>query len=418
MPEYVVDPIAEVYRFTSVHPTFHALFKPCYEHLFNGSGYLCAWQRHYIALMAATRHRCLILMDYHTVMFRRCGGDEDWLAGITSADARFQSLDVFNRFMAHQPWMLNAAQIHGIVGKGTPDAVKTFALHELNEACLVLAQTHVFCSFICALGIERRGDLAPAELDFLNCDDIDYLRSKEEDNEMDEDSMGELESLVRRMMELETQANEQKEKEKFSNVDCAAGGESPERPAEEEDMGMPVYSRDPRFSYQDFQDRPDRGIRPFRIDEFSWDHAYNLISDLNPDSAYLFDNCFRHIQRLTYRFMGQHSLKIDTSRYREAVWNYIQGLYGIRYDDYDYSRVNVLIDKATKSFIKTAACFPHKLTTELAHVMSCFKTSEKIHVVIIVMEARLQAILLHFTRALCNYNAQMLAKNGYKRPLD
>lgn len=31
---------------------------------------------------------------------------------------------------------------------------------------------------------------------------------------------------------------------------------------------------------------------------------------------------------------------VDTSKFRRAIWNYIQCIYGIRHDDYDYGEVN------------------------------------------------------------------------------
>ena len=47
---------------------------------------------------------------------------------------------------------------------------------------------------------------------------------------------------------------------------------------------------------------------------------------------------FNLTQQLTYQTMGEHE-GVDTSAYRMAIWNYIQALFGIRHDDYDYAQV-------------------------------------------------------------------------------
>lgn len=76
--------------------------------------------------------------------------------------------------------------------------------------------------------------------------------------------------------------------------------------------------------------------------------------------------------------MGDHN-DVDTSKYRTAVWNYIQSLYGIRHDDYDYSEVNRLLSRQMKIFVKTVGCYPERTTDTLrASVMVDFQRSEKV----------------------------------------
>ena len=53
----------------------------------------------------------------------------------------------------------------------------------------------------------------------------------------------------------------------------------------------------------------------------------------------LLDQKFRAAYNLTYFTMGGIK-NVDTSKFRRAIWNYIQCIYGIRHDDYDYGEVN------------------------------------------------------------------------------
>lgn len=70
---------------------------------------------------------------------------------------------------------------------------------------------------------------------------------------------------------------------------------------------------------------------------------------------------------------------VDTSLYRRAIWNYIQCIYGIRHDDYDYREVNLLLDRDLKTYIKVACCFPSRTANkDCDKVMPDFRRSEKV----------------------------------------
>ena len=113
--------------------------------------------------------------------------------------------------------------------------------------------------------------------------------------------------------------------------------------------------------------------------------------------------------------MGDNE-NVDTTSFRQAVWNYIHCIYGIRQDDYDYryrailylttlplmtsslyicalyslfmqlyiyiifySEVNQLLEKPLKSYIKTVTCYPERITKKDYDSFMCeFKHSEKV----------------------------------------
>uniref|UniRef100_A0A672NQR1 Sestrin-3-like n=1 Tax=Sinocyclocheilus grahami TaxID=75366 RepID=A0A672NQR1_SINGR len=105
---------------------------------------------------------------------------------------------------------------------------------------------------------------------------------------------------------------------------------------------------------------------------------------------------------------------------KRAIWNYIHCIYGIRYpgkkqsnyidtfalryDDYDYGEVNRLLERGLKLYIKAVACYPDSSKTPLCPLSwASVKASEKVHVNLLVMEARLQAELLYALRAITQY---------------
>lgn len=97
-------------------------------------------------------------------------------------------------------------------------------------------------------------------------------------------------------------------------------------------------------------------------------------------------------------------LNVDTSMFRRAVWNYIHCLFGIRHDDYDYREVNELLDRNLKQYIKAVCCYPERVSKQhYDSVMREFKYSEKVHVTLMILEARMQAELLYALRALMRH---------------
>lgn len=120
-------------------------------------------------------------------------------------------------------------------------------------------------------------------------------------------------------------------------------------------------------------------IPTFRVQDYSWDdHAYSLISRLYCDVGNLLDDKFRLMYGLTYNTLGGRK-DVDTSRFRTAIWNYVQCLVGIRHDDYDYGEVNQVLERSLKAYIKMAFCYPERLTPSDYHsVLKEFHHSEKV----------------------------------------
>jgi sestrin len=80
------------------------------------------------------------------------------------------------------------------------------------------------------------------------------------------------------------------------------------------------------------------------MQDFNWsNHAFMTVGQLYDDVASrLLDDKFRMIKSLTYMTIGRYT-EVDTTMFRLAVRNYIQCLFGIRHDDYDYGRINTLL---------------------------------------------------------------------------
>jgi len=165
------------------------------------------------------------------------------------------------------------------------------------------------------------------------------------------------------------------------------------------------YVIDGDFSYTDFYRRGEASdFTTFRIQDCSWDdHGFSLINQFYNDVGNLLDDKFKITYNMTYYTMGRKT-NVDTSMFRRAIWNYIQCIYGIRHDDYDYREVNELLTRDLKTYIKNVCCFPYRVKKEdCDRVMPEFWRSEKIHVNLMISEARMQAALLYALRAVMQY---------------
>ena len=70
---------------------------------------------------------------------------------------------------------------------------------------------------------------------------------------------------------------------------------------------------------------------------------------------------------------------VDTSSFRAAVRYYIHLMFGIRHDDYDYIAINQLLERHLRGYVKTATCFPERVTQrDYDSFMREFKHSEKV----------------------------------------
>ncbi|XP_067631471.1 sestrin homolog isoform X2 [Eurosta solidaginis] len=219
-----------------------------------------------------------------------------------------------------------------------------------------------------------------------------------------------VEALVERMKVLTQKQDECSEAElsnRFKSVEMQTA-ELPAAAAESTAEVPPIishYIEDPNFTYQDFARRGAENIpNTFRVQDYSWDdHGYSLVNGLYSDVGTLLDQKFRAAYNLTYFTMGGYR-NVDTSKFRRAIWNYIQCIYGIRHDDYDYGEVNQLLDRPLKMFIKTACCFPERITTkDYDSILVELQDSEKVHVNLMIMEARNQAELLYALREIMRY---------------
>ncbi|XP_075800884.1 sestrin-1 isoform X3 [Microtus pennsylvanicus] len=367
---------------------------------------------------AAARHQCSYLVNLHVSDFLHVGGDPKWLNGLENAPQKLQNLGELNKVLAHRPWLITKEHIEGLLKAEE----HSWSLAELVHAVVLLTHYHSLASFTfgCGISPEIHCDgghtfRPPSVSNYCICDitngnhSVDDMQVNSAGNISVNDSFFEVEALMEKMKQLQ----ECRDEEEASQEEMASRFEIEKRESmfvfsSDDDEATPArdvsrHFEDTSYGYKDFS-RHGMHVPTFRVQDYCWeDHGYSLVNRLYPDVGQLIDEKFHIAYNLTYNTMAMHK-DVDTSMLRRAIWNYIHCMFGIRYDDYDYGEINQLLDRSFKVYIKTVVCTPEKVTKRMYDSFwRQFKHSEKVHVNLLLIEARMQAELLYALRAITRY---------------
>ncbi|MEQ2162010.1 Sestrin-1 [Goodea atripinnis] len=398
----------------SFHPQYLGSFLRTQHYLLQMDGPLPLHYRHYICIMAAARHQCSYLVNLHVNDFLQVGGNSKWLNGLNEAPQKLQQLGEINKILAHRPWLLTKEHIEHLL----KTEEHSWSLAELIHAVVLLTHYHSLSSFTFGCGImpeincDSGHTFRPPSLSrYCACDiaNGNGHANHHDDLPGNQEMCGEVEELMERMKQLqECRDDEEASQEEMATRFEKEKTESMLVVMSEDEECVPSrdisrHFEDTSYGYQDFSRRGEQ-VPTFRAQDYSWeDHGFSLVNRLYPDVGQMLDEKFQMAYNLTYNTMATHK-DVDTSMLRRAIWNYIHCMFGIRYDDYDYGEINQLLDRSFKIYIKTMVCSPEKTTKRMYESFwRQFQHSEKVHVNLLLMEARMQAELLYALRAITRY---------------
>ncbi|XP_075051917.1 sestrin-2 isoform X2 [Mixophyes fleayi] len=388
----VSDNIAAV---MGLHPEYMRIFWKTQHQLLRMDGALSLPERHYVAIMASARHHCVHLVSLHSSCFLQVGGDPRWLEGLCYAPLKLRRLNDLNKILAHRPWLITKEHIESLLRS---HGGNFWSLAELIQALVLLTHFHALSSFILGCGIyppEGQGIVRPPSPEVS----INEGTSTPQEAERVLAQMKILDEEGQEMSREEMETRFEREKREStmvtSNDDVVQSVHSP---------GILCFLDDPDFGYIDFTRRGEQAPPTLHAHDYTWeDHGYSLLHRLYPEVGQLLDDKFHVAYNLTYHTIASHQ-GVDTFKLRRAIWNYIQCIYGIRYDDYDYGEVNPLLERSLKAYMKTVTCHPERVTRQLYNdFWRQFKHSEKVHLNFLLLEAKLQAALLYGLRAITRY---------------
>ncbi|RLV98372.1 hypothetical protein DV515_00010843 [Chloebia gouldiae] len=416
------------------HPQYLDSFLKTQHYLMHMDGPLPFDCRHYIAIMAAARHQCRYLVNLHVLQFLRAGGDPQWLRGLEFIPPKLRNLNEINKILAHRPWLITKEHIEKLL----KISEWSWSLAELVHAVVLLAHCHALASFVFGCGCEQdEGLMGRSSVKSLSLGNQCFYEATASNSYSQEllrinrkrvsprgwvcrgwgdavgttaltpkpvsvqslDSCMELDSLRDRMQQIhvETEGRDEMrllQQDREEDTDGEVTGAT----------NLACYMQDPDFGYQDFARRDEDQTQVFRVQDYSWeDHGFSLVNRLYSDIGHLLDEKFRMVDGLQSSAMAKRQ-GCEPSVFKRGIWNYIHCMFGIRYDDYDYAEVNQLLERMLKVYIKTVTCYPEKTNSEMFdRFWKQFKHSEKVHVNLLILEARMQAELLYALQAITQY---------------
>ena len=430
------------------HPTFFECFVKTDNQLMKDErGPLPLCWRNFLAILAASRHNCEYIIKYQEQEFLYHDGPEEWLSGDLSVlPKKLQDICRLNALLAHQPWRIRSTDIEILI-RGSPQSPSSsggppqvWSIAELVQAMIILAHTHSMCSIVYGCGVVPESDLSINMLlhkalqyqtqesgfaadwdtvlfDFDGEPDAPSSgRSEDSDSKQDTETTALLEKLmVEDRSDDSEEVDSSPEDGSFDPLRTAAerGAASlAESTEEEEEMGdeeddegavsVSKYLGPFELSYEDF----DIKSHPlFRVVDFSWgEEAFSLCERYYAEVADLLDTEFNEVYVMTdHKF---NSVEVNTAPFRQAIWYYVQRLYGIQHDDYHYSQVNNYTNRQCKSFVKNLAALPERLTRQdflNSSVGYSLRPEEKFHIAILAAESRKQSEIMYGLHAISQY---------------
>ncbi|EER08123.1 p53 regulated pa26 nuclear protein sestrin, putative [Perkinsus marinus ATCC 50983] len=144
----------------STVPRFYVNYARTMDILMFQEGGLQLHWRHFIAMMAASRHNCEYLVRNQMELFLASGGDVAWLTDPTTIPKQLRALHDVNLILCHKPWELKQRHME--------DLLRVWSKADLVVALAILSTFHTLPVVAFGLGLEVEPDLRlePGEVFF------------------------------------------------------------------------------------------------------------------------------------------------------------------------------------------------------------------------------------------------------------
>uniref|UniRef100_A0A1I8G793 Sestrin-1 n=1 Tax=Macrostomum lignano TaxID=282301 RepID=A0A1I8G793_9PLAT len=372
-----------MFHVMAYHPDYLAIFLQFHNTLLQGNGPIGVAERHYLAIMAAARHRCSYLVHLHAIEFLHLSGDPEWLRGLAHASPKMRKLGPLCRLLAHRPWDVTPAVLRSLLSG--PDS---YSQSEFVHALCLLSHFIALSGFVAGTGVRP-------ELDFPHGHTYQFdsgadrfglhasaggsmngscgVPASPAPSSPGADPKQRVLDLMEAMKSIdgtvESGLPEDQLLERFETMEEETAGIRFHKAASKEQLSdssveqvcaeLANFCDDPSFEYKDFhQVKQDTKCHSFRIQDYSWEEDGScLIDRFLPAFGTELNRRFQACSSLTYGTMGPNQ-DVETTPFRRAIWYYILSIFGLRHDDYDYQLINKLLNIDLKKYCKLVACCP------------------------------------------------------------
>eukprot|EP01083_Nonionella_stella_P136444 415205_1 len=425
--------ITHLEQVLGILPDFLRTYMDTYNFLFFEDGPLPVPWRFYIAIIAISRFRCTALIELFEHLFLEHGGYKAWLEGVNFAPKKLQDLLLLNRLLAHQPWLVAKDHIASLAqGKDS------WSLSELVQCIVILVVFHAWAGVAQGLGVTPEVDLGKHMYQEDDMPVTGHLSDQEEVNatfqlrELLSQNVSDLikeKESVSGTIELFASAGfppnagfsstspkrdkddktPEESRTELKSDDCSETrtNSSDQRsdhssPTSRSPNEYSKYCGDYEMRYEDF-DVKSRRYRVFKIQDYNWkDHGFPLADRFYHGVGPRLDAQIDLARTYTENMFNE--TPVNTEPFRRALWEYVHRLFGICNDDYQYSLVNLVVNRRLKEFTKRVTCHPDLINrNEFLHLGYDLQQREKVHMTLVTLHARMQASLLYALHAVMRY---------------
>ncbi|KAH8866629.1 Sestrin-3 [Schistosoma japonicum] len=446
------------------HPEYLECYMKLKDHLFRGDLPLPYPDRYYLAIIAAAQQRCIYLVLFFVRQFISSGGCLSWLQGVQYGPPKWRQLCGLNGDLAGRPWKITADDIYNLTHGGESNPLKeALSLSELMHAVAILSHVHALACFIFGCGIRpeidnydglvnlndeycndgytqlynnqtynensannpqnsENGNTCSCSIepwdDHVSENGNSYHRNSLMDESLDEDRKLPASKLLKIIQTEDSSWEDVAEDivaEQFlaamiSNSQLDSEAVFPSNNLMKHIEKLSHHPLILRFLDSSQSDYKNFDTRPFHVAEYSWqEEGLPLADRLCTELGSLLDEKFRNAYDLTYNTLNGIK-NVDTTLYRRTVWNVVQSFFGICHDDFRYDRVDRLLTNSQCAYLKLCATFPVAVYTinnlKFENIFPALSSSEMIHVILMLIEARQQACLLYILRAISECQAR------------
>lgn len=347
-------------------PTYCDIFLETHTTLLSGNGPLPEATRHFIARMACKAAGCESLIKMEEQYFLKTGGNAKWLEDSNSVPAKLRRLESLCLLAKKSTEIMNYKHIKTLTEGGD-----SWTLSELVQALVIIVYFHGLSSFPFGTKFNQ-----PTTNDrFVNRPETGQKLQKISENiQLIEVFPGGFPKI---------HDKELKRKRSFSEGEVLTK------------ITKQFLAKD----NCDMTNKTENGENKIQIQDNCWDEeGFSVLSTFYSDIAVLLDDKFRAARMLSPK---NDQTQNDNKKFRTAVWNYVQCIFGVKRDDYNYNEINEALDDNLKDFIKLSC---NNCSDSINNVLlNTVRNSERAFVSILVMEARLQTELLYVLKAVMKH---------------
>lgn len=379
-------------------PSYCYLFSETNKTIMNCEAILAANVRFYLAIMACSIVKSYYYLKLLEFLFLDSDGEVIWLIeGLKATPPKIQALSCLLNKLANSCWTITYDDLCYLKRSGY------WSIKELVQSAFICFNNLRISSITESLGFSALSYDSKA-LRFKEGNESMQIQIVNDNENINKSKLKTLRERLEELNEIKEIKEEKQSKETYLDEGFVhkriklVNEETSLRPTSNTGEAD-IFSKFIDTTNKKYVDFDSRVFDYESYLDFNWsDQAYFILKDIldhvadavNKDSSQAFE--------MTTNTLGYHK-DVNTKQIRLAIWCYIEKIFGLEREDYNYSIVNKLLGREEKTFIKSVACYPEYITCDVLEKLP-FNSNEIVHIAILATTAKMQTQFTFFTSKL------------------